>query len=226
MADVNNNPNDQGQQTTGAGTTQQNQQTQQNNQNKQTPGGDQNQPVDVEKVKSDAVEEYLRGLGYDDEALKGIIAKQKEEEEANKTDLQKTQDQLQKTTKKLIEERNGRILAEAKLAALKLGAKAELVDDLVTVAMAKVTKDKDIDAIVAEIKAGPTGSIYFETETDPEDKNKNLTGGAGTGGATGSGTNNQKQKKQNNAGPMSDEDFINRMKAQRATVGKSKFFRN
>ena len=47
--------------------------------------------VDTEKIKNDAITEYLKGLGVEDgDTLKGIVTKAKEEEEKNKTDLQKS----------------------------------------------------------------------------------------------------------------------------------------
>lgn len=70
------------------------------------------------------------------------------------------------------------MMAEAKMAAMKLGARPDLVDDLVTVAMSKVTKDKDVDAVISEIKSGNTGSVYFGTKEDQTDVSVvNLTGG-------------------------------------------------
>lgn len=128
--------------------------------------------IDVEKVKGDAIAEYLKELGVEDsDTLKGIVTKAKEEEEKNKTDLQKSNDTLTATTKELVAEREARIKAEAKLSAIKLGAKPELVDDLVIIAKAKVTKDKDINAVIAEIKDSTSGKVYFSDE-DEEEKQK------------------------------------------------------
>lgn len=128
--------------------------------------------IDVEKVKGDAIAEYLKELGVEDsDTLKGIVTKAKEEEEKNKTDLQKSNDTLTATTKELVAEREARIMAEAKLSAIQLGAKPELVDDLVIIAKAKVTKDKDINAVIAEIKDSTSGKVYFSDE-DEEEKQK------------------------------------------------------
>lgn len=128
--------------------------------------------IDVEKVKGDAIVEYLKELGVEDgDTLKGIVTKAKEEEEKNKTDLEKSNDTLTATTKELVAEREARIIAEAKLSAIQLGAKPELVDDLVIIAKAKVTKDKDINAIIAEIKDSTSGEVYFSNE-DEEEKQK------------------------------------------------------
>ena len=138
--------------------------------------------VDVEKVKSDAVAEYLKSLGVEDsDTLKGIVTKAKEEEDKNKTDLEKSNETLTATTKELAAEREARQLADAKLAAIKLGANPKLVDDLVVIAKARVTGDKKIEEVIAEIKDGETGKIYFGTD-EPEvekkqekKKNKNVT---------------------------------------------------
>lgn len=130
--------------------------------------------VDVEAVKEQAVKDYMKSLGIeDDEKLKGIVTKAKEDEEKNKTDLEKKDDVIKETTRQLVEEREARQTAEAKLAAIKLGAKPEAVDDLVVIAKSRVTKDKDIDKVIAEIKDGTNGKMYFVSdEEEKEQKNK------------------------------------------------------
>ena len=159
----------------------QNQQTQQSakQQTTKTQKQETGQKVDVEKVKSEALSGFLKDLGVEDaDALKGIVTKHKETEEANKTELQKKEDALTETTKELAREREGRILAEAKLSAVQLGAKPELADDLVVVAKAKVTKDKDINAVIAEIKDSTSGKVYFKSdEEEEEEAGKNKTKG-------------------------------------------------
>ena len=157
------------------GTETQNQQTQQGTetQTKTEP------KVDVEKVKSEALSGFLKELGVEDaEALRGIVTKHKEDEDKSKTELERKNDTLTQTTKELAEEREARIIAEAKLSAVQLGAKPELVEDLVIVAKSKVTKDKDINAVIAEIKDSASGKVYFksdEEETEGKGKNKNKT---------------------------------------------------
>ena len=171
MAETNTNVNTNGDNTTntnGDG----NQNTQQNtNTNSQNTNTNTN-AVDTEKVKNEAIAEYLKELGVEDgDTLKGIVTKAKEEEEKNKTDLERSNDTLTATTKELVAEREARIMAEAKLSAIQLGAKPELVDDLVIIAKAKVTKDKDINAIIAEIKDSTSEKVYFSNE-DEEEKQK------------------------------------------------------
>lgn len=171
MAETNTNVNTNGDNVTntnGDGNQNAQQNTNTNSQNANTNTN----AVDVEKVKGDAIAEYLKELGVEDgDTLKGIVTKAKEEEEKNKTDLERSNDTLTATTKELVAEREARIMAEAKLSAIQLGAKPELVDDLVIIAKAKVTKDKDINAIIAEIKDSTSGKVYFSNE-DEEEKQK------------------------------------------------------
>lgn len=145
--------------------------SQQNNNTNQQTSTQQNNNVDVEKVKGDAIAEYLKSLGVENsDSLQAIVKKAKEDEEANKTALQKKDDELTATTKDLVEEREARVIAEAKLSAIQLGAKPELVDDLVIIAKAKVTKDKDINAVIAEMKDSTNGKIYFVTSNEEDDE--------------------------------------------------------
>ena len=173
MAETNTNVNTNGDNVTntngdGNQNTQQNANT--NSQNTNTNA------FDTEKVKNDAITEYLKELGVEDgDTLKDIVTKAKEEEEKNKTDLQKSNDTLTATTKELVAEREARIIAEAKLSAIQLGAKPELVDDLVIIAKAKVTKDKDINAIIAEIKDSTSGNVYLSNEDEEEEQKGTVT---------------------------------------------------
>ncbi len=133
--------------------------------------------VDVEKVKSEALSNFMKEIGVEDkDALKGIIAKAKEEEDKNKTDLQKATDSLKEATKQLAEERKARLVAEAKVLSIQLGVKAELVEDFVIVAMAKVTKEKDINTVIAEMKESNSGKIYFEEKEEEEEEEQKEKG--------------------------------------------------
>ena len=147
-------------------------------QQKETPAETtKEEAVDVEKVKSDAVAEYLQSLGYGEDELKVILEKDKAAKEANKTELEKKDDVLRETTAQLVAEREARMLADAKLTAIKLGAKPDMVEDLVAIAKSKVTKDKDIAKVIAEIKDGKTGKAYFASEEEQKQQktHKNVT---------------------------------------------------
>ena len=183
--------------------------------------------IDVDKVKSEAVSALLKELGYEDvEALKTVTTKAKAEEDAKKSDLEKKDEALTAMTRQLATEREARIVAEAKNAAIKLGAKPELVDDLVIVAKAKVTKDKDINAVITEIKDSTVGDVYFVKED-----NTNPTG-AGTvtrGQVHKKATTQQAAQNNNNAADGDDEAHAGtmaaRLLAKRKTAKKGYYFK-
>lgn len=183
--------------------------------------------IDVDKVKSEAVSALLKELGYEDvEALKTVTTKAKAEEDAKKSDLEKKDEALTAMTRQLATEREARIVAEAKNAAIKLGAKPELVDDLVIVAKAKVTKDKDINAVITEIKDSTVGDVYFV-----KDDNTNPAG-AGTvtrGQVHKKATTQQAAQNNNNAANGDDEAHAGtmaaRLLAKRKTAKKGYYFK-
>lgn len=130
--------------------------------------------ADIDKAKADAVSALLAELGYDNvDALKTVTTKAKADEDAKKSDLEKKEEALTAMTRQLATEHEARIVAEAKNAAIKLGAKPELVDDLVIIAKAKVTKDKDINAIIAEMKDSTSGDVYFVKDNNDGQGNNN-----------------------------------------------------
>ena len=185
--------------------------------------------IDVDKVKSEAVSALLKELGYEDvEALKTVTTKAKAEEDAKKSDLEKKDEALTAMTRQLATEREARIVAEAKNAAIKLGAKPELVDDLVIVAKAKVTKDKDINAVITEIKDSTVGNVYFV-----KDDNTNPAG-AGTvtrGQVHKKATTQQAAQNNNNNNAANGDDEAHagtmaaRLLAKRKTVKKGYYFK-
>ena len=123
--------------------------------------------VDVEKVKSDALAEFVKSLGVEDtDKLKQYVNSAREAEQAGMTELERANTTLTATTKALAEEKEARTMAEAKLSAIKAGVKPELVDDVVLIAKTKVTSEKTIDAVIAEMKDSNTGKFYFEDESE------------------------------------------------------------
>lgn len=185
--------------------------------------------IDVDKVKSEAVSDLLKELGYEDvEALKTVTTKAKAEEDAKKSDLEKKDEALTAMTRQLATEREARIVAEAKNAAIKLGAKPELVDDLVIVAKSKVTKDKDINAVITEIKDSTVGDVYFVKED-----NTNQTGaGTVTRGHVHKKTATQQAAQNNNNNNAADGDdeahagtMAARLLAKRKTAKKGYYFK-
>lgn len=132
--------------------------------------------VDVEKVKSDALAEFVKSLGVEDtDKLKQYVNSAKKAEQDGMTELEKANTTLTATTKALAEEKEARTMAEAKLSAIKAGVKPELVDDVVLIAKTKVTSEKTIDAVIAEMKDSNTGKFYFEDESEESIKKTVVT---------------------------------------------------
>ena len=138
--------------------------------------------VDVEGIKSAAKAEYLKSLGLDEDTLKSILKKHKEDEDKNKSELEKKDDIIKQTTLELKEAKEARLISDAKLAAVNMGAKPELIEDLVIVAKSKVTEEKDILAVISEMKESTSGKVYFKSEEEEksDDKEKDKKKNKGT----------------------------------------------
>lgn len=170
-------------------------QSQQGSQGQQSQQ-DQKQNVDAAEERKKAVDELLKSLGVDDsEQLKSLVDAQKALEDKNLSDVEKKDKEITRLTKELVEEREKRIIAEAKIEGIKLGANKDLIDDLVVVAKSKVTKDKDIIKVMSEMKESK--AIYFNVE-DEADTSKGTRGKLGakntTTGTQGQGKQKEKQQ--------------------------------
>lgn len=112
------------------------------------------------------------------ELVKSLIASQKSEE-------QKAAEQQAQNAAKLAEAEAKAQQAECKAEAMVLGAKPEFVDDVIVLAMAKMSDDSDFKTIISEIKTKYPNFFGADTSSDKEDKNdkdsKNATGKKGTG---------------------------------------------
>ena len=173
--------------------------------------------INVEETKKQGVNEILAALGVDSkEDLQTIVSKYQQEQENKKTDLEKANDSNKTLTKRLVEEKERADIAEAKLAAITLGAKPDLVDDLVIVAKSKATEDKKILDVIEEIKKSNSGSVYFVSEDEKkEDKNRR----------TVTRTNSKMQEKKQNEenGEGTEGSLAQRLFARKQTTKNSYF---
>lgn len=118
----------------------------------------------------------LKELGIDPKnkeqvkAVQAFIASQK-------TDEQKALEKEQETNQQIQEANNRAAKAEAKAEAMQMGVKSEFVDDIVTLALAKLSDDTDLKTIIGEFKT--KYSTWF-IASDDDDNNKNV-GNKGTG---------------------------------------------
>lgn len=196
----------------------------------ETKQGQESKKVDVEKERKNAVADYLSGLGVDEDTLKNILAKHKEEEEKNKTELQKSKDAVKAATAQLAEERKARLKAEAKSIAMQNGVNPKLVEDFVIVAMTKVTKDKDIEAVVAEMKESESGKLYFGASEEEESGTKQNRGTVTRKRVQkkAGADNNKKKEGGGDEGAESKYEgtMAKRIFDRRAKVGKSSYFKS
>lgn len=127
----------------------------------------------VEEAKKIGVSEFMKSLGVNtEEDLLSIVQKHKADEEKNLTDIQKITKEKDEALRQCAEANEARIMAEAQLEALKIGARPELVEDIVLIAKTKVTKDKDVKSVLEEMKKGSAGKVYFQSENDDKGAKK------------------------------------------------------
>ena len=129
--------------------------------------------------KESAKKALLKELGVEDaKSAKEGLAKYKEILDKDKTDAQKAQDDLAAETKAKAEAEKRALLAEAKVEVLSAGCKPEYLDDVITLAMTKVSDDKDLAAVVKEMKEDTKYSAFFG-------EGGSGSGDKGTGGGSG-----------------------------------------
>ena len=113
--------------------------------------------------------------------------------ESQKTDDQKVAEKESENQTKITEAEQRAAVAEAKAEAMMLGVKSQYVDDVVTLALSKMTDDSDIKTIIGEFKT--KYPVWFgESEEDDDqkdDQGKKQTGQKGTG----SSVKSDKEKK-------------------------------
>lgn len=174
--------------------------------------------VDIEKTKKQGVNEILAALGVESkEDLQTIVNQYKQEQESKKSDLEKANDSNKTLTKRLVEEKERADIAEAKLAAITLGAKPDLVDDLAIVAKSKATEDKKILDVIEEIKKSNSGSVYFVSEEERKEDKKNRR----TVTRTNSKMQEEKQKEEKEEG--TEGSLAKRLFARKQTTKNSYF---
>lgn len=153
----------------------------------------------------------LKELGIDPKDNKAI-AMVKALIDSQKTDEQKAAEKESETQTKMNEAEQRAQVAEAKAEAMMLGVKTQYVDDVVTLALAKMTEDSDLKTIIGEFKT--KYPVWFGESSDDEDgkdKGKGKTGQRGTGSSI---KNSDKEKKGEEKGLGA------RLAAQRKTSGK------
>ena len=133
----------------------------------------------LKKEKESAKKALLKELGVEDsKSAKEGLAKYKEILEKDKTETQKAQDTANAAEKAKQEAEKRALLAEAKVEVLSAGCKPEYLEDVITLALRKVSDDKDLAAVVKEMKEESKYSAFFGG-SDSDSGDKGTGGGAG-----------------------------------------------
>lgn len=139
----------------------------------------------------------LKEMGIDPKDTK-MIAMIKAFVDSQKTDDQRAAEQQAEAQKQNAENERRLAIAEAKAEAMMQGVKAQYVDDIVTLALAKVSDDSDLKTIIGEFKTKyPVWFGDSEEEEDDKSKGKGKTGQRGTGSSV---KTNDKEDKGNDKG--------------------------
>lgn len=134
--------------------------------------------------------------------------------DSQKTDDQKKAEKESENQTKINEAEQRALVAEAKAEAMMLGVKSQYVEDVVTLALAKMTDDSDLKTIIGEFKTKyPVWFGESEEDNKNDDKGKGKTGQKGTGSSV---KNSDKEKK----GEDNKKGIGARLAAQRKTSNK------
>lgn len=155
----------------------------------------------------------LKELGIDPKDSK-MVAMVKALIESQKTDEQKASEKDAETQTKMNEAEQRAQVAEAKAEAMMLGVKTQYVDDVVTLALAKMTEDSDLKTIIGEFKT--KYPVWFgEAESDDKDDKgaKDKVGQKGTGSSV-------KQAEKGGKKGEPEKGLGARLAAQRRGTGK------
>lgn len=129
--------------------------------------------------KESAKKALLKELGVEDaKSAKEGLAKYREILDKDKTDAQRAQESLGTETKAREAAEARAALAEAKVEVLSAGCKADYLDDVITLALGRVTDDKNLQAVVGEMKKDPKYATFFGEDGSG-------SGDHGTGGGSG-----------------------------------------
>lgn len=153
----------------------------------------------------------LKELGIDPKDSK-MVAMVKALIDSQKSDEQKAAEKDAENQSKMNEAEQRAQKAEAKAEAMMLGVKTQYVDDVVTLALAKMTEDSDLRTIIGEFKT--KYPVWFGESDDDKGKSKEK----GKTGQKGTGSSVKTSKEDKNKGE--ERSLGARLAAQRRGTGK------
>lgn len=159
----------------------------------------------------------FKELGIDPKDSKAI-AMVKALFDSQKTDDQKAAEKQAEDQRERAEAEQRAIIAEAKAEAMMQGVKPQYVEDIVTLALAKMTEDSDLKTVIGEFKT--KYPVWFGESGDDDDKGKDKGKGSTGQRGTGSSVKTDKDKK----GDDKNKGLGARLAAQRKTSSSKKSY--
>lgn len=163
------------------------------------------------KEKKQGKQAMLNALGFKNEQeAKDSINLLKALQESQKSEEQKQEEAKKAALEDKEKAEQRAILAESKLTCIENGVNKESVEDVLTIAMSKVSDDKTLESVIADMKKEKRYTSFFVDENE--------------GGSNGTGTtpSHSSSKKQN------EDDYgkklAERYNAKQSGDTKSKFF--
>lgn len=152
------------------------------NQGQQASGTSNSKTFTQEELTQRAAEEKKQGKNSilklfgikDDKTAKEEAEAYLKWKESQKTEAEKQQETAAKNAQDLAEANAKVQLAEAKLTIIQLQVKSDSIEDVLTIAMAKVTEDKTLEEVIKEMKEQDRYKSFFSDSQDST--NSNSTG--------------------------------------------------
>ena len=114
------------------------------------------------KEKNEGKRSILKSLGFkSEEDAKEAIKKYNEYLETQKTEAEKQQEALVKANNEKLDALNRAKVAENKVACFNAGINTDCIDDVLAIASTKVTDEKDLDAVLKEMKEDKKYESFF-----------------------------------------------------------------
>lgn len=161
------------------------------------------------REKQQGKQSVLNALGFKSEDdAKSAFNLLKALQDSQKSEQEKAEESKNTAVQQKADAEKRAELAEAKLSCVVNGVDKDSIDDVLTIALSKVTDDKNLDAVLAEMKTQAKYSSFFKSES-------------------GNGTGNP-PKNNNEGGKSNEADYGKRIAesygSKSNSTTKSKFF--
>lgn len=177
----------------------------------------------LKKNKMKSRNALLKQLGFDGEnafeELQNALAGSKKKTEQDTEEVETLRNNFSESEKKVSKLAARNQVLEAQMVAIKAGVKPEAVDDVTSIAMAKVDDDTDFEDVINDMKKNSLYASFFtvnDTDVDDEDEGLKKRG-------TGNPAGNKKQKGKNQTYA---ERMMEQRKSKNENTKRESFFKN